>query len=375
MKKQETQIIILGGGYAGIMAAVRLAGRTNRMKDVQITLLNGLSHFVERPLLHQDAVGITRNQQPITHMLRGTKVQFRQGWITGIDTTAKKVHLTRNEVTEEVGYDYLIYALGSSVNRHTAPGVEEHAYTLDPFGQQSTQALHERLEQQSLNGGQVVVIGGGPTGIEAATEINGRYPSLEVMLVSDSQAGAFKGEQVRAHIAQALQDQGIEVRQGKRVFAVSPQSIQLSDEKIAADIVVWAGGFIAPGLAADAGIRVNERRQILVDPTLRSLSHPNIFAVGDSAMAVEEPGAPMRMSLFVAIVSGAQAADNLAAILKSKTPKPLSYAWYGQGIALGQDDAVGFLTYPADKPSGPILRGKLAVKGTKFFRLALRRIS
>jgi NADH dehydrogenase FAD-containing subunit len=131
--------------------------------------------------------------------------------------------------------------------------------------------------------------------------------------------------------------------------------------------VIWAGGFIASPLAREAGLRVNGQNQVLVDPYLRSLSHPNIYAVGDAACPVEEPGVPTRMSLFMALASGAQAAENIAAGLKGQTPQPLSFVWYGQGIALGPHDAVGFGTYPADVAWPLVLRRWLAVKIRGFF--------
>ena len=100
---------------------------------------------------------------------------------------------------------------------------------------------------------------------------------------------------------------------------------------------------------------------------LRSISHPNIFAVGDATCPIEELGAPMRMSLFTALVSGAQAAENIAAAIKGKPLKPLSFIWYGQGIALGPNDAVGFGTYPADRAWPLILRRKIAFRTRNFF--------
>jgi NADH dehydrogenase FAD-containing subunit len=134
-----------------------------------------------------------------------------------------------------------------------------------------------------------------------------------------------------------------------------------------ADIIIWAGGFVASPLAREAGLQVNGQNQVLVDPYLRSLSHPNIYAAGDAAYPVEEPGVPTRMSLFTALVSGAQAAENIAAEIKGKAPQPLSFVWYGQGIALGPHDAVGFATYPRDMAWPLILRRILAVKIRNFF--------
>ena len=151
------------------------------------------------------------------------------------------------------------------------------------------------------------------------------------------------------------------------VLAVIADGVLLGEEHLPADLIVWAGGFTANALAADAGVRVNGRKQIVTDACLRSLSHPNIYAAGDCAAPIEQPGAPMRMSLFTALVSGAQTADNIAAELRGKEPKPLSFAWYGQGIALGPQDAVGFPTYPAGVAWRFVVRGKVGVAIRNFF--------
>jgi NADH dehydrogenase FAD-containing subunit len=148
---------------------------------------------------------------------------------------------------------------------------------------------------------------------------------------------------------------------------VKQDGVVLDSSRIQANVIIWAGGFSASPIARQAGMRVNAQNQMLVDPYLRSLSHPNIYAVGDVAYPVEEPGVPMRMSLFTALVSGAQAAENIAAELKGNSPKPLSFVWYGQGIALGPQDAVGFSTYPADVAWRLIFRGTVAVKIRNFF--------
>jgi NADH dehydrogenase FAD-containing subunit len=264
-------------------------------------------------------------------------------------------------------YDYLVNALGSRVSRYTIPGVHDHAFTLDPYGDLTSEALRAKLTAYGKNPFRVVVVGGGATGIEAATQVKGRYPHSDVSLVTQGRVGAFKGTRVQKHIIEALREQSIAMHENARVNRVEQAGVVLDSGKIPADIIIWAGGFMASPLAREAGLQVNAQDQVLVDPYLRSLSHPNIYAVGDAAYPVEEPGVPIRMSLFTALVSGAQAAENIAAEIKGKSAQPLSFVWYGQGIALGPQDAVGFGTYPADVAWPLILRRTLAVKIRDFF--------
>jgi NADH dehydrogenase FAD-containing subunit len=366
MTTQTKNIIVLGGGYSGVMAALRLAGRTKRL-DVTITLVNALEHFVERLRLHEQATGMLLPHRPLAHMLRGTNVRFLPGWVTAIDPAQQCVQVQSSNGQQQLGYDYLVNALGSRVNRSIIPGVEAHAFTLDPYGDLTSAALKSKLTGYGQNPFRVVIVGGGATGIEAVTQIKGCYPHSQVSLVTQGQAGAFKGARVQQHIMQALREQAIVTYEHVRVNRVEPDGVMLDSGRIPADIVIWAGGFVASALAREAGLQVNAQNQVLVDPYLRSLSYPNIYAVGDAADPVEEPGVPIRMSLFTALVSGAQAAENIAATLKGQTPQPLSFVWYGQGIALGPHDAVGFGAYPADVAWSLILRRTLAVKIRTFF--------
>ena len=117
---------------------------------------------------------------------------------------------------------------------------------------------------------------------------------------------------------------------------------------------------MASSLAREAGLVVNERNQIIVDPFLRSISHPEIYAIGDAAHPREDPGVPVvRMSAVTATIMGAHGADCLSATLRGKTPRPLSFAYIGQGIALGRHNAIGFNNYPDDKPYPPYFTGWL----------------
>jgi NADH dehydrogenase FAD-containing subunit len=134
-----------------------------------------------------------------------------------------------------------------------------------------------------------------------------------------------------------------------------------------AHLVLWAGGFAVPALAREAGLEVNARGQIVVDTALRSRSHPAIYAVGDAAEPAERPGAPVRMSAVVAVIMGAAGADSLSAALRGRQPRPFSFAYLGQGIALGRGNAIGFNNYPEDVPVSPILTGWLGCQVRELF--------
>ncbi|HXV41981.1 MAG TPA: FAD-dependent oxidoreductase, partial [Anaerolineae bacterium] len=239
MTTQTTNIIVLGGGYSGVMAALRLASRTKRF-DTSITLVNTLEHFVERPRLHEHATGVVLPNRPIAHILRGSKAYFLHGCVTNLNLAQRCVHVQTTNGEQQLAYDYLVIALGSRVDRYSIPGVHAYAFTLDPYGDLTSEALKSKLTTYGQNPFRVVVVGGGATGVEAATQVKGSYPHSQVALVTQGEVGAFKGARVQGYISQALREQVIAIYENARVNRVEQDRVVLDSDQILADIIIWA---------------------------------------------------------------------------------------------------------------------------------------
>jgi NADH dehydrogenase FAD-containing subunit len=122
-----------------------------------------------------------------------------------------------------------------------------------------------------------------------------------------------------------------------------------------------------PALAREAGLTVNARGQIVIDPFMRSVSHSEVYAIGDAADPREPPSVPMRMAAYTAVVMGAHGADCVSAAILGRQPRPFSFAYAGQAIALGRRDAIGFNTYPDDRPHWPYFTGRVGSSVREFF--------
>lgn len=367
MAQNNTRIIVIGAGYAGMIATARLAGKTRR-QPVTITLINGTPMFVERLRLHQVAANQEIRQYAIPEILRGTGVNFIQGWVKQIDTPGYTLSVQTPEGEQRLHYDKLIYALGSTIDVDSVPGAREYAYRLTPDGERSALSLRKVLPELNEAGGRLLVCGGGATGIEAAAEFAESYPNLRVHLVTRGAFGLFVSKTAADYMRQSLHRLGVTLQEQTTIAEIRmSEAVTTMGECIPFDLCLWTGGFAVPQLAREAEIAVNDLGQLLSDPYLRSISHPDIYAAGDSWFPVEEPGVAPRMSAFMAAITGAYAADALVAYVRGKTPKPLSFATYGQGIALGRKDAIGFSTYPDDKAKAPYFTGKLGVEVREFF--------
>src|SRR6266496_6653248 len=171
MIQPSTRILVLGAGIAGLLFTLRLEGRVAR-ESVQITLVDEADTFTVRPKLHEFAINQRVFRRPFSQILRKTQVQFLQGRVTSLDPDQHRVTVqVEPQQQHELAYDYLVYALGSMTDRQSVPGVAQYAYSLSARGPFSASALRETLPDIGARGGQVVVCGGGATGIETAAQV------------------------------------------------------------------------------------------------------------------------------------------------------------------------------------------------------------
>jgi len=207
------QVVILGAGYTGLMAALRLARRT-RQRGTRLTLVNPSERFTERLRMHQIATGQDLAYYSVPELTEGTGIEFVQGLATSIVAGAHRVTVDRAGQPCELDCDYLIYAIGSGANTGMVAGADQHAFTLD------TPATAGRFAKrlQALDGhGTVAVCGNGLTGIEAAAEIAESHPGLGVVLIGRDEPAPMMGPRARRYLLGALGRLGVQVRSGAEV--------------------------------------------------------------------------------------------------------------------------------------------------------------
>ncbi|MFI7002990.1 NAD(P)/FAD-dependent oxidoreductase [Nocardia sp. NPDC050175] len=350
----DHRIVILGAGYTGLLTAVRLARRTRKL-NVRITLVNPSPRFTERLRMHQIAAGQELADHRIADILTGTGVEFVQGWATSIDPAAQRV-VVDDAVT--LPYDELVYALGSSTDTTLVPGAADHAWTLnDPH---AAHLFAGQLNALAVQGGTVAVCGGGLTGIEAAAEIAEGHPGLRVTLISNSEPGAMMGDKARAYLRRTLDRLGVTRETGRAVTKVLPDAVELADGTLVpTDVTLWTAGVRVAPLATQAGIETDARGLIVVDETLRSLSHPNIHAIGDAA-AVRMPWGQIHGTCQSGMPTAAYTADTIARRLRGKTLRPFRFGYFHQPVSLGRRDGVVQFTKSDDTPGRFYLTGRVA---------------
>lgn len=364
----QHRIVVLGGGYSGTIAAGRLARRLSRA-DVAITLVNAEPDFVERVRMHQLATGQELKARPIAEMFAGTGVEVKVAQVTGVDVDRKTVAL---DEAGELPYDTLVYALGSGWNSRGVPGTAEYAYEVAS----RPGALRLRARLAGLDAGQrVVVVGGGLTGIEAATEIAESRPELDVALAAHGGLGDWLSPAGRGHLRTVFGKLGITVHEHADVTAVEAGRVTTADgREIPAAVTVWATGFAVHPIARATALETGETGRIVVDGTMRSVSHPDVYAIGDAAEFVGPGGKPLRMSCAAGSPMAWQAADSITARLTGGKLPHAPLRFFQQCISLGRREGLIQVVTADDRAKRGTLRGRpaalykeLICKGAAWF--------
>ncbi|GAB7106704.1 FAD-dependent oxidoreductase [Streptomyces phaeofaciens JCM 4814] len=353
----QHRIVVLGAGYTGAVAAGRLARRLHR-EDVTITLVNPEPDFVERVRMHQLAVGQDLRPRPFGEMFAGTGVELKLAKVTAVDVDRKAVTVAavNGHGPEELSYDTLVYALGSGWNDGGVPGVAEHAHEV--AGRSGALRLRDRLA--ALDAGRpVVVVGGGLTSLEAVTEIAEARPDLDVALAARGALGDWLSEKGRAHLRKVVDKLGITVHEHTAVDAVEADGVTTADGRsIPAEVTVWTTGFAVHPIAEATTLALTDRGQIVVDTTMRSVSHPDVYAVGDAAMAMGPQDKPLRMSCASGVPMAWQAADAIAARLAGVKVPHVSIRYYQQCISLGRKEGLIQFVTADDRAVDSALTGR-----------------
>lgn len=324
---KNTDVVVVGGGYAGVMAANRLTQRD----DVTVTVINPRSVFVPRLRLHQ-LVGGTHDAVVDYKDILAERVRLVVDSVTRIDAAGR--HVITGE-GDAIDYDYLIYAVGSGNAGQRVPGADEFAHPVATL--EAAQQLRTVLFDTPMTA-PVTVIGGGPTGIETAAELAEQGRS--VTLICGGVLGPYLHPKARRTARKYFAELGVTVIEGPdaSVTAVARDAVELGDGRtLASEVTVWTAGFDVPDLAARSGLRTDAAGRLLTDETLTSVDDERIVAAGDSSAPSD---LPFRMSAYTAYCLGAHAADTLLHRIAGEQPTPIDLAFPAMCLSFGRDAGI-----------------------------------
>ena len=380
------RVLVVGGGFAGIGAAQKL-----KKSDVDVVLVDKHDYHTFQPLLYQVATGLLE-QTAVGHPIRDLvhkqpNARVHQDTVTAIDLDAREVHFSE---LEPLSYDYLVLGLGAEVNFFGVDGASEHAFPLYTLADAVRLKSHvlktweaadrkpALIDDGALN---IVVVGGGPTGIETAGALAELYHGVfpkdypdvppEQARITLVEAGPvlfpmFKPN-IRTYTEKALAKRGVEVLTGEVVASIEPRRVTLkSGTVLEAHTLVWGAGLQGNRLVQSLGLELGRGNRIGVDEELRVPAHPEVYAVGDVAAITDAKTDQVLPQLgSVALQAGEHAGETIARRVAGKATKPFKYRDKGTMATIGRGSAV------VQMLGGRTMKGKTAQLAWGTVHLAL----
>jgi NADH dehydrogenase len=384
--ERRPRVVVLGGGFAGIGAA-----RALKDADVDIALVDAHDYHTFQPLLYQLATDLLETGV-VGHALRDlfhehANAAVHQATVTGIDLEERRVEFDQ---MAPLPYDYLVLGLGAEVTFFGTPGAAEHAfpmYTLSDAVRLKEHILGRweaadrdpsLVDDGALN---VVVVGGGPTGVESAGALAELYresfakdyPSLRqekariILVEAGPELFMMFKKSLRTYAKKELEKFSVEVLLGEMVSAVEPTRVKLkSGTVLEAHTLIWGAGLQANLITPSLGLELEKGNRIPVGPDLAVAGHPEVFAVGDIAWITDtKTGKVLPQLGSVALQAGEHAGTNVALSVAGKETEPFVYHDKGTMATIGRGSAV------IQTARGRTMKGKTAALAWGTVHLAL----
>jgi NADH dehydrogenase len=349
-----SQILILGGGFAGLMAALNAADENDRHGgNIAITMVSPGRYLTIRPRLYERDPETLR--VPLSPSLEPAGVTLIVATARTIDTDAHRVSIEdAAETKTAVGYDRLILATGSTLRALPVPGAAEHAWNIDSYDGAIAFDRHLRNVVRNPDApghNSFVIVGGGMSGIELAAEMRGRIAvhagdavaaAARVVLIERAGVlGAHFGDEARPVIARALSEAGVEIRLAATVDKIAADAVILdTGERIATATTVMTTGMRTRPLTEQIPGQRDELGRLAVDDELRVVGVADVYATGDVALARADEGQFALMSCQHGLTMGKYAGHNAAHDLLGMALRRYRQPDYSTTLDLGAFGAV-----------------------------------
>jgi NADH:ubiquinone reductase (H+-translocating) len=365
----KPKVVILGGGYAGIMTSKKLE-KLLKNGEAHVTLINKHDYHYITTQLHKTGAGTARDSKialPITSLIDQNKITFKKATVSSLDFDNQSVLL---EGGESVDYDYLLVALGFEVETFGIPGIKEHALQLRSF-RTSKAAFHHIQQQFSLYQEDqdparltFAVAGAGFTGVEMIGELVEKLPELakkynipseKIRIInieaSPSLLPGFEQSAIE-YTTNLFKDLGVEVMTSTKILECKEDRVILDSGEIPTKSLIWSCGVRGHKLFDQAGLQT-VRGKMVVDEYLRIPSLKNVFCIGDNSVFMKDEKSALPPTAQVALQQAPVCGENIVATIRRTALTPFEYHHKGSVASISDRFAVG-------KVGSVVIKGKFA---------------
>ena len=362
----KKNIVVIGAGYGGITAALRLARLFHKHHEYQIHLIDRNPYHTLKTQLHEAAIRKTEVAIPIDRIIQRRNIIFHLGEVTRIDPAKQSIYMG----SKSLSFYYLAIALGSQINFYNIPGLRENSFPLqtlrdaqliyDYITRLCARAASEPIEKRRRDMLRFIIGGGGLSGIEFASEFAdhaaqciGNYhvnpQEVEIIIIeAGSHILSKMDEAFAARIHKKLLEKSIKIVTKTKIVSRTPDTVTLSSGKVLrTKTVIWTGGIRIQELTRQSGMKTGQLGRIIVDEFLNVEEYPSIYAIGDNALAVNPHSKEaVPAAAQFALQQGRLAADNIYADISGRMRKSYHPKLLGEVVGLGRHLAVGWLALP-----------------------------
>ena len=335
------QVVVLGAGYAGAGAIMRLQDDLDESADL-VWISDRDYHLVlheSHRIIRDPSIG-TKITIPIAE-IAAPSTTFRQGTVVGVDVDAREIELDDGEI---VPYDYLLIAIGSQTPYYGIPGLAEHSHTLKSLD--DALEIHERVaeaarEASASDPARVIVGGAGLSGVQTAGEVaeyRDRHDAPIEIVLAEALDEIMPGSdaELQKAIRRRLEDRDVRILTGNPIVEAEPEVIHFDEgEPLPYDVLVWTGGITGRDALETADVE-KEHNRVNADSTFQT-SDERVFAIGDTAI-VEQGGTDVAPPTAQAAWQAADvAAENIVRTLTGRPLRTWTFEDKGTLISVGED--------------------------------------
>lgn len=370
VKQMTKNIVVIGAGYGGLTASLRLEKLFRNSDGYKIHLIDKNPYHTLKTQLHEAAVRNAEVTIPLDRILKNKDITFHYGEVTFIDVENRVVHISDIIEEKKLGFDFLVIAIGSKINFYNIPGMKENSFPLQTL--HDADLIYEHISKICASTAsksdksrrkenlRFVIGGGGLSGVEFAGELADHTSKcisnfglnkneVEIIIIEAAdRLVPFMDKDFSYRVEKKLLEKDIKILKGSKIVKRTSDQVILSDgTTIQSGNFIWTGGIRISDLLKNSGLQTGPAGKVMVNEFMQSEDDKRIYAIGDSANSINPvTNKPVPAAAQFALQQGRLVAKNIFSEVAKKDKEQYHPKVMGEVVSLGRHLAVGWLALP-----------------------------